>query len=133
MWVRKGTVDELERCERNRRGQPLGEGPTNRGSGTQLKVFRARGGHAGSRRRAEITLARSSPSLTSPRASSASDPASRRRVSGFPRIASVSCRVSRSSTAIRTADGRPRAAYPKYLASRWLRTRPTTFGGTDGQ
>src|SRR5579859_1553893 len=121
----QGPGHEFVCRDRDRLRQPFAERPAHGEGGPQLVRF---GGgllaHAAEDRRRRMASARSSAASTSPRASSASDSASRRSVAGSPRTDSVSSNRSRSSTDSSTADGRPWTV--TVTRSWWSWTRPTS-------
>lgn len=79
-------------------------------------------GHAGRRLRPRMASARCSADSPSPRASSSSEDARRLRAAGSDRIAMVSSSDSRSSGAMRTAEGLPWTV--TVTRSCWELTRP---------
>src|ERR1039457_4032470 len=100
--------DELVRGGSDRRWQGFAYGPPDGRRGPQqIQLARRLPAHPAGARRCCMTSASSSAETDSPRASSASDAARRPMVSALRKMARVSSSRSRSSTATRTAEGRP--------------------------
>src|SRR4051794_28902709 len=121
--VQQRPDDELVCGESNSLGQMLRKLTSRRGRDDEGVAGRVVG-HARCRRRAFMAWPSCSSDSPSPRSSSASEAARRLSVSGSDKIAMVSSRDSRSSVAMRTAEGLPCTV--TVTRSCWEFTRPTS-------